>query len=69
MLALALLVDGLGELTGYLTGPGDSARILGGIEFDRRRFMKDEDRHDWDEALARLEVPETSEVSRQAMAV
>jgi hypothetical protein len=38
-LAISLFIDGLGELAGYLTGPGSSPVLLSSIEFDRRRFM------------------------------
>lgn len=39
MLSIALLADGLGELVGYASGPGDAARVLGTVEFNRARFM------------------------------
>ena len=47
-LALYLLVDGLGEMVGYLTGPGNAPVYLGSIEFDRRRFMNAQDRAELD---------------------
>ena len=43
MLCVALLADGLGELAGYLTGPGNAPLYLGSIEFDRVRFMNASD--------------------------
>jgi hypothetical protein len=39
VLAALVTIDGLGELVGYAIGPGSSAANLGGIEFDRRRFL------------------------------
>lgn len=57
MLALALLVDGLGELVGYVSGPGDAARTLGSIEFNRPRFMNDADRREHLDSIARLGSP------------
>jgi len=69
MLTLALLVDGFGELVGYVSGPGDAARVLGAIEFDRARFMDDADRRDFAAALAELDSPERLDESPvQAMA-
>lgn len=59
MLALALIVDGLGELAGYLAGPGDAARRLGSIEFDRARFMNEHDRREHRALIALRDVPET----------
>jgi hypothetical protein len=47
-LALYVLVDGLGEMVGYLSGPGDAPAYLGSIEFDRRRFMNAQDCADLD---------------------
>jgi hypothetical protein len=47
-LALYVLVDGVGEMAGYLTGPGDAPAFLGSIEFNRRRFMNAEDCADLD---------------------
>lgn len=39
-----LVLDGLGELTGYIAGPGSSTRALAAIEFERWRFMNAADR-------------------------
>lgn len=44
MLVIVLIVDGFGELVGYVTGPGNAAKILGKIEFNRVRFMNEADR-------------------------
>lgn len=44
LLILVLIVDGFGELVGYVTGPGNAAKVLGTIEFNRLRFMNDADR-------------------------
>ena len=69
MLTLSLLVDGFGELIGYVSGPGGAARVLGSIEFNRARFMDAADRRDFAAALARLDSPERLNESRaQAMA-
>jgi Glycosyl transferase family 2. len=58
MLAVVLLVDGLGEIVGYLTGPGNSEVTLGTIEFSRWRFMDDNDRKDaLEEATTIVEEP------------
>ena len=58
MLALYLLVDGFGELIGYVSGPGGAARVLGEIEFKRARFMNAEDRRDLLTPVAELDAPE-----------
>jgi hypothetical protein len=42
-----LLADGLGELAGYISGPGDAPRFLGTIEFNRVRFMNPSDKADY----------------------
>jgi hypothetical protein len=55
MLLTVLLVDGLGELIGYTTGPGDSPRFLGSIEFNRVRFLAEEDRTNYERAVRSLE--------------
>ena len=69
MLTLALLVDGFGELVGYVSGPGGAARVLGLIEFNRARFMNSADRRDFAAALAQLDSPERLDESPvQAMA-
>jgi hypothetical protein len=47
MLCLAVLTDGLGELVGYITGPGDSPRYLGLIEFKRWNVMNASDQKDF----------------------
>ena len=53
VLAVAVTIDGLGELVGYAAGPGLSSSILGGIEFDRRRFLARTDRPAYDAENAR----------------
>ena len=69
MLALTLLLDGLGELAGYMSGPGGAAMILGEIEFNRVRFMNQADQNEFTAAASRLESPDTRDVARiQAMA-
>ena len=69
MLALTLLLDGLGELVGYVTGPGGAARILGEIEFNRVRFMNESDRREFLAAGSHLDSPDTTNVSTvQALA-
>lgn len=47
MLCLAVLADGLGEMVGYVTGPGDSPRYLGMVEFKRWNVMNASDRQDY----------------------
>jgi len=42
-LVTCLAADGLGELVGYVAGPGSSPEKLGAIEFNRRRFMNSRD--------------------------
>jgi hypothetical protein len=44
MLCLAVVTDGLGEMAGYILGPGQSPRYLGLIEFNRLRAMNEPDR-------------------------
>ncbi|MFH1573995.1 MAG: glycosyltransferase [Acidobacteriota bacterium] len=41
---ILLGVDALGEMVGYLLGPGDSARHVTRIDFHRERFMNRRDR-------------------------
>jgi len=55
-LAAALIFDGIGELTGYITGPGDSPKTLGSIEFNRMRFLDAGDRRDLQSRLDELEA-------------
>jgi hypothetical protein len=43
-LIVGLVVSGVGELVGYVVGPGASTEYLATIEFDRLRFMSDGDR-------------------------
>ena len=38
-LAFGLSVDGVGQMLGYLFGPGQSAAILSGYEYNRIRFV------------------------------
>jgi hypothetical protein len=59
MLCTVLVVDGLGELIGYVTGAGDSPRFLGSIEFNRVRFLSGEDRSTYERAVRSLDKPET----------
>jgi hypothetical protein len=66
MLGIVLIVDGLGELIGYVAGPGESPRILGEIEFNRMRFLDRDDRRD---LQRRLDVLDRQEVEATAMAV
>jgi hypothetical protein len=47
MLCMAVVTDGLGEMTGYILGPGDSPRYLGLIEFNRPRSMSASDRAEY----------------------
>jgi glycosyl transferase family 2 len=49
-LSMMLIVDGLGEIAGYIAGPGDSPRFLGDIEFNRVRFMNAADSAEFSEA-------------------
>jgi hypothetical protein len=51
-LAAMVVLDGLGELVGYAVGPGASSSILGGIEFDRRRWLTRLDQLAYDAANA-----------------
>jgi hypothetical protein len=53
-LCTMLLADGLGELTGYLAGPGDAPRFLGTIEFNRVRFMNASDKADYATMMSEL---------------
>ncbi len=64
MLALSLVFDGFGELVGYIVGPGQSARVLGSIEFDRYRYMNEADRRDYRQAAAHLDSPGAAAESR-----
>ena len=43
-LAVGLTMDGLGQMIGYLAGPGRSARSLAVYEYDRTRYIRPEDR-------------------------
>jgi hypothetical protein len=62
MLVVVLIVDGFGELIGYIGGPGNAAKILGQIEFNRGRFMNDTDRIAY---LSEASEPETTDVLPQ----
>jgi hypothetical protein len=44
VLLLLLIVDGFGELVGYLAGPGDADAVLASMEFHRERYMTSADR-------------------------
>ena len=50
-LCISLIADGLGELIGYLAGPGNAPGVLGEIEFDRGRFLNRSDRRDLNDRL------------------
>jgi predicted dehydrogenase len=45
-LLFGLAMDGLGQMIGYLAGPGESAGRLADYEYDRLRFVRPEDRQD-----------------------
>lgn len=47
MLCMAVVADGLGEMVGYVMGPGDAPELLGVIEFDRLKAMNTVDRADY----------------------
>ncbi|HUQ48352.1 MAG TPA: glycosyltransferase family A protein [Gemmatimonadaceae bacterium] len=47
MLALAVVADGLGEMVGYILGPGGAPDFLGTIEFNRVRSLNDTDQADY----------------------
>jgi hypothetical protein len=53
-LCTMLLADGLGEVAGYIAGPGDAPRFLGTIEFNRVRFMNPSDKSDYSDMLGGL---------------
>lgn len=53
-LCTMLLADGLGELCGYIAGPGDAPRFLGTIEFNRVRFMNHSDKADYADMIGAL---------------
>ena len=55
MLCTVLVVDGLGELIGYTSGPGGSPRFLGSIEFNRVRFLASQDRSNYERAVRSLD--------------
>ena len=44
MLALGLVLDGLGQMAGYLVGPGDAVARVAGYEFHRVEHITDADR-------------------------
>ncbi|MEO8578239.1 MAG: glycosyltransferase [Gemmatimonadales bacterium] len=62
MLALMLLLDGIGEIVGYVTGPGGAPDILGQIEFNRVRFMNKADREEFSAATLHLESRDSRNV-------
>ena len=69
MLTLNLLVDGFGELIGYVSGPGGAAHVLGEIEFNRARFMNAEDRRELLASVTELDSPDRwNAAPAQAMA-
>lgn len=51
MLCMAVVTDGLGEMTGYVLGPGDSPEYLGLIEFNRLKRMNTLDRADYNKMI------------------
>jgi len=54
MLCIVLLADGLGELVGYLTGPGHAPVYLGTVEFNRVRFMNASDKAAYHQMIGTL---------------
>jgi hypothetical protein len=50
-LCLGLAVDGFGQMTGYLFGPGDSVERVAGYEFHRFRHVSEADRRAAEETL------------------
>jgi hypothetical protein len=44
VLTLGLVLDAIGQMVGYLAGPGDSAAWLAEFEYDRLRHVSDGDR-------------------------
>ena len=53
-LCIVLVADGLGELVGYLSGPGNAPIYLGTIEFNRVRFMNAPDQADYQQMIESL---------------
>jgi hypothetical protein len=49
-LLFLLIVEALGEMTGYALGPGDSSKRLAYIDFHREAFMNVKDREYWTES-------------------
>ena len=47
ILCVSVITDGLGEMAGYIVGPGDSPEYVGQIEFNRLRSMNTPDRADY----------------------
>lgn len=45
-LLVGLIVDGAGELVGYLLGPGNAMAKLSDMEFHRARFLDEHDQHE-----------------------
>jgi hypothetical protein len=50
-LMLGLLIDGLGEMVGFATGPGDSVETLAVFEMDRMQHVTEADRDRLDEPV------------------
>jgi len=50
VLSVGLALDGVGQLVGYLGGPGPSAALLAEYEYDRLRYIRPEDRRALEEA-------------------
>jgi hypothetical protein len=53
-LFLGLILESLGEMTGYAAGPGRSLEIMADYEVDRPRFMSDRDRMEHRAATRRM---------------
>jgi hypothetical protein len=43
-------VEALGEMTGYILGPGDSSKRIAPVDFHRENFMNAKDRKHWAES-------------------
>jgi len=53
-LCIVLLADGLGEMIGYVWGPGNAPIYLGTIEFNRVRFMNTPDKAAYQQMIESL---------------
>jgi hypothetical protein len=45
-----LAIDAVGEMSGYVFGPGDSAKRIAPMDFHRETFMNEKDRQRWAES-------------------